>query len=137
LRVRTDNESNKHSTRRTSWIVIIACALSILSTAVNVAANVFRKSSNFSSTASLEYPNQYVGLETARLHDISILPPIVNFPLLLAQINASDPSTVFADLHRWPSGFGMVYPEDRRFLVSDKVISLFTYCKGSRLTSYI
>ncbi|KAJ7696986.1 hypothetical protein B0H17DRAFT_842768, partial [Mycena rosella] len=66
----------------------------------------------------LFYPNPYIGLEKAVLTDPTPAPPVINFPLLLAQINSSDPSAVYLQQPHSPTSFGMIYPEDREFIVS-------------------
>ncbi|KAJ6609542.1 hypothetical protein B0H10DRAFT_1769624, partial [Mycena sp. CBHHK59/15] len=63
----------------------------------------------------LTYPNPYIGLENAVLTDAAPAKPIINFPLLLAQINSSEPSEVYMQLTQWPTAFGMIYPELRYF----------------------
>lgn len=105
-------------------MMILACIVCVITTIVNVTAlnsliSVARLESLPTKT-SLEYPDPYVGLENAHLHDPSLLPPIYNFPRVLALINISDPSSVYLDLHHWASGFGMIYPNDRQFLVSSQ-----------------
>lgn len=106
-------------------MMILACIVCVITTIVNVTAlnsliSVARLESLPTKT-SLEYPDPYVGLENAHLHDPSLLPPIYNFPRVLALINISDPSSVYLDLHHWASGFGMIYPNDRQFLVSSQI----------------
>ncbi|KAJ7107818.1 hypothetical protein C8R44DRAFT_533146, partial [Mycena epipterygia] len=63
----------------------------------------------------LTYPNPYIGLDNAMLTDAAPAKPIINFPLLLAQINSSEPSAVYMQLTQWPTAFGMIYPELRHF----------------------
>lgn len=73
-------------------------------------------------TQPLEFVSPYIGLETA-IYSVNAppLPPIINFPMLLAQVNASEPARAFHDKHRLDTTFGMVYPSDRRFEVSSDV----------------
>ncbi|KAJ6460035.1 hypothetical protein C8R47DRAFT_921777, partial [Mycena vitilis] len=69
------------------------------------------------SPTKLTYPDPYIGLKDVVLNDAASPKPIVNFPLLLAQINASEPSSVYMQLTQWPTAFGMIYPELRHFEV--------------------
>jgi hypothetical protein len=61
-----------------------------------------------------------MGLDNAVLVDPSPVAPIINFPLLLAQINSSDPSAIYLQQPHAPTSFGMIYPEDRDFLVNSE-----------------
>ena len=102
-------------------ILVLACIVCVITTVMNVMAlRSLDSTPRPKSLPSLEYPNTYIGLENADLYDPTPLPPVHNFPRLLAQINSSDPSLVYLDLHRWSSGFGMIYPPDRQFLVSSQ-----------------
>ncbi|KAJ7724806.1 hypothetical protein B0H16DRAFT_1239792, partial [Mycena metata] len=64
----------------------------------------------------IAYPNPYIGLEHAVLTDISPPAPIVNFPLVLAQINSSNPKSVYLQQPRTLTTFGMIYPQEREFI---------------------
>ncbi|KAF9017602.1 hypothetical protein BDZ89DRAFT_888824, partial [Hymenopellis radicata] len=73
----------------------------------------------------LEFVSPYIGLDSAVYRpDSPRLPPITNFPTLLTQINSSDPSRNYGDIHKWTSSFGLVYPEDRRLRVDHEVSSV-------------
>ncbi|KAJ7430360.1 hypothetical protein B0H11DRAFT_2263585 [Mycena galericulata] len=103
---------------RRVWIVLFATLISLVSLVLNIAD--FRSPPPQPST-KLIYPNPYVGLDRAVLTDAAPAPPIVNFPHLLAPINSSDPSAVYLHQVHWQSSFGMIYPEEREFLVDTQV----------------
>ena len=113
---------------RIQCILVLACIVCVITTIMNVTAlRSLDSVARPEFLPSLEYPNSYTGLENADLYDPTPLPPIHNFPRLLAQINNSNPSLVYLDLHRWSSGFGMIYPSDRQFLVSSQARRLSQY----------
>jgi hypothetical protein len=70
----------------------------------------------------LEFVDTYIGLDSAIYDAPPTIPnPISNYPLLVAQINSSNPEMVYLDTHRWMSRMGMIYPEDRRIIVTSEV----------------
>lgn len=82
----------------------------------------FGPGKKFTSTETLEYRSSYIGLENiARSSSSEPLTPFLNFPVLLAQINSSEPEEVMWDPHRRDTPMGMIYPDDRRFQVSSDV----------------
>jgi hypothetical protein len=113
---------------RTVWIVLLATLISLLCLALNIAD--FR--SNLPPPSKkLIYPNPYVGLDRAVLTDAAPAPPIVNFPRVLGQINSSEPSAVHLHQPHWPSFFGMIYPEEREFLVDTQACLLLSFSSAS------
>ncbi|KAJ7662328.1 hypothetical protein B0H17DRAFT_953229 [Mycena rosella] len=83
---------------------------------VNLAINAqFPKS--VQSRVRLIYPDPYIGLQNAVLKNAPHPAPITNFPLVLAHVNSSAPADIFLEQAHWPSNFGMIYPEDRTFMV--------------------
>ncbi|KAF9008617.1 hypothetical protein BDZ89DRAFT_1144086 [Hymenopellis radicata] len=109
------------------WVIICACIVSAASAIGNFsivrAWKVARPRSDEEivfSSKPLRYGNSYIGLDTAVLQDPTPIPPITNYPLYIGQVNASDPSKVYLDVRHWASNFGMVYQEDRSFLVSSQ-----------------
>lgn len=111
--------------RRALRMVVWAGAASMACTALTLGLLLFSPTA-FSSEplpSSLEFASPYIGLERAIHHSNESLPPIVNFPILMAQIDSSQPHKVFYDTHRWDSSFGMIYPRDRRFEVSPTVLT--------------
>lgn len=115
------NFCSADSENRKLWLIFLGCVISIGTVLFNIA----HARQSFAVTVvppnKLKYPNPYIGLENAILEDVALPAPILNFPLLLAQINMSDRSVAYEDLHPWSSDFGMIYPEDRTFLVSSEV----------------
>ncbi|KAF8157310.1 hypothetical protein K438DRAFT_1732311 [Mycena galopus ATCC 62051] len=109
---------------RTVWFVLLACLVSIATLCVHLGILHDTASPGILSPTKLTYPNPYIGLENAVLVDPMPAPPIVNFPLLLAQVNSSDPTTAYVQQPRWNSDFGMIYPEDREFLVNNEVSTI-------------
>ncbi|KAJ7239570.1 hypothetical protein B0H12DRAFT_1326607 [Mycena haematopus] len=110
-------------TDRTVWFVSLACLVSVATFCVHL--GIFNPNApSASSPAKLTYPNPYIGLEKAVLVDPAPAAPIVNFPLLLAQINSSDPTAAYVQRPHWNSYFGMIYPEDREFLVNPVVSTI-------------
>ncbi|KAJ6543329.1 hypothetical protein B0H10DRAFT_1970448 [Mycena sp. CBHHK59/15] len=74
---------------RTVWLILLACLISIATLIFNIAR--LAHSDDIEPQVKLDYPNPYVGLENAILKHPVTPAPILNFPLLLAQINTSDP----------------------------------------------
>jgi hypothetical protein len=70
--------------------------------------------------SKLRYPNPYIGLENAVLTETDPAAPIINFPLLLSQINSSNPTAVYPQQPHSPTSFGMIYTEDREFMVNNE-----------------
>jgi len=116
--------------RRTLQAIICAAIASLICTAVNIVYVGFPLITQSSShgepslSGSLEFVSPYIGLDFAIHHDSSPLPPIVNFPILLAQIDAAHPTEVLLDTHKWNSSLGMVYPADRTFKVAPGISSI-------------
>ncbi|KAJ7493671.1 hypothetical protein FB451DRAFT_1215106 [Mycena latifolia] len=109
-------------TDRTVWFVLLACLVSVGSLVLNIAKFNSGLYAAPPSPTKLIYPNPYIGLEKAVLTDAAPPAPIVNFPMLLAQVNSSDPTAVYLQQPHSPTAFGMIYPEEREFMV-DKEIS--------------
>ncbi|KAJ6513571.1 hypothetical protein C8R47DRAFT_1286223 [Mycena vitilis] len=72
----------------------------------------------------LTYPNSYIGLEKAVINDTTRAQPIVNFPLVLAQINSSKPLSEELKRNRLFSEYGEIYPREREFLVTHEVLTI-------------
>ncbi|KAJ7744016.1 hypothetical protein DFH07DRAFT_943075 [Mycena maculata] len=106
------------------WFVLCACMVSVIASWVHIGAVQPTPPLAKSSQTKLTYPNPYVGLESAVLTEAARPAPIINFPLLLAQINSSDPTAVYVQQPHWNSLFGMIYPEDREFMVSNEVSTI-------------
>ncbi|KAJ6529058.1 hypothetical protein DFH09DRAFT_1045381 [Mycena vulgaris] len=111
-------------TDRTVWVVLLACLVSVISLVLNI-LTTFHSGLSAPRPTKLTYPNPYIGLEKAILTDVSPTAPILNFPLLLAQINSSDPSAVYLQQPHWPTSFGMIYPEEREFIPQVSTIAQF------------
>ncbi|KAJ7153220.1 hypothetical protein C8R46DRAFT_912454 [Mycena filopes] len=110
---------------RTVCFVFVACLISLLSLAVNIARlHSSGPSAAPAAPTKLRYPNPYIGLEHAVLAHPAPRTPIVNFPLLLAQINSSAPNAVGLQQPHFSTSFGMIYPEDREFLVQEAVSTI-------------
>ncbi|KAF7347014.1 hypothetical protein MVEN_01454500 [Mycena venus] len=118
----TRTQFSRDSENRALWLIVLGCLISIGTVLLNIAH--FRQQYTVTPHNKLEYPNPYIGLENAILKDVALHAPILNFPLLLSQINMSDPAVAYEDLHHWSSNFGMIYPEDRTFLVSSEVSTI-------------
>ncbi|KAJ7730164.1 hypothetical protein B0H16DRAFT_1329982 [Mycena metata] len=109
---------------RTVCFVFVACLISLASLAWNISLSLSPPLSSAPSSTRLRYPNPYIGLEHAVLTDISPPAPIVNFPLVLAQINSSSPKSVYLQQPRTLTTFGMIYPQEREFFVDEKVSTI-------------
>ncbi|KAJ6569447.1 hypothetical protein B0H19DRAFT_695083 [Mycena capillaripes] len=116
--------------RRTLHAIFWAGIASLICTALNLVFIGFPfvarnpGSRGPTSFGSLEFVSPYIGLDFAIHHDTLPLPPIVNFPVLLAQVEAARPSQVRLDTHRWNSSFGMIYPADRTFNVASGISTI-------------
>lgn len=113
--------------RRAFKFIIAAAVASIACTVLNITILGFHPSWSPAPTPSgrLPYANSYVGLETAvRDPNSPPIKPIMNYPVVLAQIDKSTPKKVFLDTHHLPSPFGTFFPEDRKFKVSKDVRSV-------------
>ncbi|KAJ6498093.1 hypothetical protein C8R47DRAFT_318932 [Mycena vitilis] len=115
--------------RRALRAILWAGIASLICTALNIffiGFPVITRNHGVVETSSgpLEFVSPYIGLDFAIHHDSVPLPPIVNFPVLLAQVDAAHPSEVLLDTHRWNSSFGMIYPADRTFEVSPGISTI-------------
>ncbi|KAF7290732.1 hypothetical protein MIND_01313900 [Mycena indigotica] len=114
--------------RRTFLLLIFACFVSVLSILLNFLHFSAASAPRGQSPLKLVYPNPYIGLDSAVLP--SGLPPakpILNWPLLIAQVNRSDPHTVYLQNPKWDSSFGMIYDEQREFEVSTDVSTILQF----------
>ncbi|KAF7357609.1 hypothetical protein MSAN_01357300 [Mycena sanguinolenta] len=114
--------------RRVLRVLLWAGFASLACTALTIIYLVFPGLSSRTSaqapSGALEFVSPYIGLDIAIHHDTSPLPPIVNYPILLAQVNAAQPHEVLLDTHRWNSSFGMIYPADRTFKVAPGISTI-------------
>lgn len=82
------------------------------------------------SVGDIEFRSQYIALDflyTQNDTRLSHYGPINNDPMLVVQMNSSEPhSAANADLHEWMSPIGTLSPKDRHFKVSSTV-SLVAY----------
>ncbi|KAJ7191610.1 hypothetical protein GGX14DRAFT_380957 [Mycena pura] len=104
-------------------LVLLACTLSLVSLVLTISGH-YNASVAEATHTKLAYPNPYIGLEKAVLLDSPTPAPIINFPHLLAQVNSSNPTTVYLQQPHWPTYFGTLYPNDRRFLVTNEVSTI-------------
>ncbi|KAJ7038981.1 hypothetical protein C8F04DRAFT_1088138 [Mycena alexandri] len=109
---------------RTVCFVFVACLVSLASLAMNITRTFSPPLSSAPSPTKLHYPNPYIGLEHAVLTDVSPPAPIVNFPLVLAQTNSSNPKSVSLQQPHSLTTFGMIYPQEREFLVDEEVSTI-------------
>ncbi|TFK35072.1 hypothetical protein BDQ12DRAFT_635563 [Crucibulum laeve] len=118
--------------RRLTLVTISAAILALTCTLVNVSFLFHWNSpstfSFISGIKELEYADTYVGLDTA-IYETPLIPPkpISNFPLVIAQVNRSDPRTVYLDNHRYMSALGMIYPEDKKVLITNEVSTVMQF----------
>ncbi|KAK7042608.1 hypothetical protein R3P38DRAFT_2891393 [Favolaschia claudopus] len=120
-----------HPRRLERWAIhaiLWAAFASLVCSAVNIVFVALPFMTTGSSTnerfPNLEFVSPYIGLDSAIHHDSSPLPPIVNFPILLAQVDSAQPGAIALDTHRWNSSFGMVYPADRTFKVASGISTI-------------
>jgi len=106
-----------------NWqLIALACLICVACTITNLFFVRHSQSQQITSFRRLERRSTYIGLEKlSRGNTSTSLGPISNFPSLLAQIDEAQPHRVFIDSHRWFSASGVVYPEDRRFLLTPGV----------------
>lgn len=108
----------------TTWLTAsLAVASLICSVAISVYIHSQSAISHYGTPAGrLEFVSQYIGLDRAiRDPESPPLRPILNFPLLISPINASDPDKAMNLPRKWKSSFGMVYLQERHFTVSGSV----------------
>lgn len=73
---------------------------------------------------SLEFKSSYFGLEGINRNPSSPrLPPIMNFPLIMAQVNSSEPDQVIPYAHKRPTEMGTIYSDDRTLHITSQVRS--------------
>ncbi|KAF7366912.1 hypothetical protein MSAN_00949900 [Mycena sanguinolenta] len=106
-------------------LLVLACLISIVAVFFTVRGNP-----NVSAptppppSRKLRFPNQYIGLENAVLRESAPPAPIANLPLLLAQVNASDPDAVYLQKPYWSTYFGVIYPDYRQLLINNNVSTI-------------
>ncbi|KAF7329193.1 hypothetical protein MKEN_00179900 [Mycena kentingensis (nom. inval.)] len=120
--------NTRNSDRRAIFLLVFASLVSLMAIAINLLHRAPTPPEAPSPTLKLTYPNPYIGLELAVLPPDAPTPkPIVNYPLLLAQVNASEPGRAYVQTPHWDSTFGMVYPEDREVIVEDGVSTILQF----------
>lgn len=78
------------------------------------------KALEFRDIVQLRRPNQFIGLDRAKMHPEA--PSILTYPNLLSQINRAEPHRVYGDdPDRFAAWGGFVAPDDREFKVTPKV----------------
>ncbi|KAJ7799670.1 hypothetical protein B0H13DRAFT_2165794 [Mycena leptocephala] len=110
---------------RTACLSLLACLISVVSLTIQVMDYYGHPSPP--TPSKLSYPNPYIGLEKAVLTETDPAAPIINFPLLLSQINSSNPSAVYLQQPHSPTSFGMIYTEDREFMVDHEVSTIVQF----------
>ncbi|KAK0466164.1 uncharacterized protein EV420DRAFT_1636761 [Desarmillaria tabescens] len=76
----------------------------------------------------LPRPNPYIGLERATLNPLSPEPrPIINFPILAAQVNSEEVNKVYFDVPSLKTPYGTVYPRETNFTVSSGVSMILQF----------
>ncbi|KAF4573463.1 hypothetical protein EYR36_007978 [Pleurotus pulmonarius] len=114
------------------WIASLAVASLICSVAILVYIHSHNALSHHGTPADrLEFVSQYIGLDRA-IRDPESPPsrPILNFPLVISPINASDPDKAMNHPRNWKSSFGMVYLQERHFTVSESVSMVLQFRTG-------
>lgn len=117
----------------TTWLTAsLAVASLICSVAISVYIHSQSAISHYGTPAGrLEFVSQYIGLDRAiRDPESPPLRPILNFPLLISPINASDPDKAMNLPRKWKSSFGMVYLQERHFTVSGSVSMILQFRTG-------
>ncbi|KAJ7780143.1 hypothetical protein DFH07DRAFT_950196 [Mycena maculata] len=118
--------------KRALRFAIYACLASMACTFLNISFLAFRKVfvTNDIKYAhiQLETPSSYIGLERA-VHSPNAPPPkpISNFPFFTAQVNQSEPGTVFLENNRHFTDFGTAWPTDRKFRVVAGVSTIMQF----------
>ncbi|PBK76489.1 hypothetical protein ARMSODRAFT_999055 [Armillaria solidipes] len=110
--------------------VIIASAVTVLSGICNVAILwVYNaRGSTPHLLHDLPRPNPYIGLERATLNPLSPEPqPIMNFPILAAQVNSGEVDKVYFDVPSLKTPYGTVYPRESNFTVSSEVSMILQF----------
>ncbi|KAK6974371.1 hypothetical protein R3P38DRAFT_3133527 [Favolaschia claudopus] len=83
--------------------ILWAAFASLVCSGVNIVfvASLFITTGSFTNERlpNLEFVSPYIGLDSAIHHDSSPFPPIVNFPILLAQVDSAQPGAIALDTH--------------------------------------
>ncbi|OSC96433.1 hypothetical protein PYCCODRAFT_1379207 [Trametes coccinea BRFM310] len=73
-------------------------------------------------------PNPYWFLDKILVNSTRTFPPIVNFPQVVLQLDAGDPSCcVHEDERQKATHFGVVYPDDRHILMTESTSTLVQF----------
>ncbi|KAK0209094.1 hypothetical protein DFS33DRAFT_1380576 [Desarmillaria ectypa] len=110
--------------------VIVASVVAVLSGICNIA--ILWIYNTRGSTPRLPHdlprPNPYIGLERATLNPLSPGPqPIMNFPILAAQVNSEEVDKVYFDVPSLKTPYGTVYPRETNFTVSSEVSMILQF----------
>ncbi|KAI0775093.1 hypothetical protein BD413DRAFT_472031 [Trametes elegans] len=125
-------EDHTHVAKIITWSAIgVACstALSII-----LAFIMSFKSSELHASPGLQTagvplrPNPYMYLDKLLVNTTETFPPITNFPQVMFQIDAADPSRLMREDERGRATyFGAVYPEDRHVLITAEVSTVVQF----------
>lgn len=106
-------------------LVLVACALSIVSSVATMSLVAFKDASP-AGGEHLEYASTYIGLDSVFRNPATIPPrPLRSFPVVVGIVNRLQPTTSYPDTPSWVSTFGTVYTADRGIRMSPAVCTNF------------
>lgn len=109
------------SERLLCTLVLMACALSIVSSVATMSLVAFKDASP-AGGEHLEYASTYIGLDSVYRNPAAIPPhPLRGFPIVVGIVNRLQPTTSYPDTPSWESTFGTVYTADRAIRMSSAV----------------
>ncbi|KAG7451999.1 uncharacterized protein BT62DRAFT_990353 [Guyanagaster necrorhizus] len=112
--------------------IVLASVVAVLSGVCNFAILWIYNTRGFTPVPRLLYdlprPNPYIGLERATLNPLSPEPqPIMNFPILAAQVNSAEVDKVYFDVPSLKTPYGTVYPRETNFTVSSELSMILQF----------
>lgn len=106
-------------------LVLVACALSIVSS-VAVMSLVAFKDASTAGREHLEYASTYIGMNSVLRNPAATPPPpLRNFPVVVGIVDRLRPTASYPDTPSWKSTFGTVYTADRGVRMSPSVRTTF------------
>ncbi|KAL1940040.1 hypothetical protein VTO73DRAFT_9375 [Trametes versicolor] len=118
------------SERLLCTLVLMACALSIISSVATMSLVAF-KDVPPAGGEHLQYASTYIGLDSVFRNPAAIPPrPLRGFPVVVGIVNRLQPTTSYPDTPSWESTFGTVYTADRAIRMSSAETTIVQFWAG-------